>query len=58
MPIIYCEICDNYINLDTDQEHIEICKEDRVQGVIDKVFEPANIFFKQADNFINKYKEN
>ena len=29
MPITYCEICDNYINLDEEVEHIEICKEDK-----------------------------
>ena len=28
MSIIYCEICDNYINLDEEVEHIEICKDE------------------------------
>jgi len=32
--ITYCEICDNYIDLDTDQEHIEICKEKEKTSVI------------------------
>ncbi len=28
MSVTYCPYCDNYIDEDTDVEHLEICKEE------------------------------